>query len=205
VLVEIQPSLGGIMKVVRMLKSEKGFSLIELMIVVAIIGILATVAIPNFTRFQAKARQSNAKAILSGYATAQKATYSEFQYMPGRFNASGFKPEGTLVYSVLSGSNGTATQAIGLAAGNQADTAATDGCFASGSLATARNAECDANYVLSSYTADPAAATAPTGAVGAPETALIARAGAFIGGAAADQWAWDALSGAVVNSVPNLP
>lgn len=188
-----------------MLKSEKGFSLIELMIVVAIIGILATVAVPNFTRFQAKARQSNAKAILSGYATAQKATYSEFQYMPGRFSAAGFKPEGTLVYSVLSAANTTVTQAIGLAAGNQADTAATDACVATGSLATARNAECDAGYVLSSYTADPAAATAATGAVGAPEGALVARSAAFIGGAAADQWSWTASTGVIVNSVPGLP
>jgi len=51
--------------------------LIELMIVVAIIGILAAIAIPNFNRFQAKSKQAEAKTNLKGIFTAAKARLAE--------------------------------------------------------------------------------------------------------------------------------
>lgn len=60
-----------------MRKLQKGFTLIELMIVVAIIGILAAIAIPNFMRFQAKAKQSEAKTNLKAVFTAKKAYFAE--------------------------------------------------------------------------------------------------------------------------------
>jgi prepilin-type N-terminal cleavage/methylation domain-containing protein len=57
------------------LKNQKGFSLVELMIVVGIIGILATLALPRFKQFQAKAKMGEAKNILSHIYTLEH-TYS---------------------------------------------------------------------------------------------------------------------------------
>jgi len=61
----------------KMIHNKKGFTLIELMIVVAIIGILAAIAIPNFLKYQAKSKQSEAKTNLKGIFTSETAYFSE--------------------------------------------------------------------------------------------------------------------------------
>jgi prepilin-type N-terminal cleavage/methylation domain-containing protein len=61
----------------KILKNKKGFTLIELMIVVAIIGILAAIAIPNFMNYQCKARQSEAKSNLGAIRVAQETYMAE--------------------------------------------------------------------------------------------------------------------------------
>jgi len=57
---------------------ESGFTLVELMIVVAIIGVLSAVAVPNFKKYQAKAKTSEAKVQLAAAYTAEQAFYGDF-------------------------------------------------------------------------------------------------------------------------------
>ena len=61
----------------KQLRKSKGFTLIELMIVVAIIGILAAIAIPNFLTYQLKSRQSEAKVNLNAIKTSEIAFQAE--------------------------------------------------------------------------------------------------------------------------------
>ena len=80
----------------KFLRQEKGFSLVELMIVVGIIGILATLALPRFKEFQAKARMSEAKVILNGiYALQESHHLDTNQYVS--FGLHGRNAQGVVV------------------------------------------------------------------------------------------------------------
>lgn len=80
-------------------RNQKGFSLVELMVVVAIIGILASIAIPSLQKYMAKARQSEAKTSLASLYTAEKAFFAEYNTYTTDFTAIGYQPEGQLRYS----------------------------------------------------------------------------------------------------------
>jgi len=64
-------------------KTEKGFTLIELMIVVAIIGILAAIAIPQFASYRVKAFNSAAVSDLHTARLAEESVFADFQSYGG--------------------------------------------------------------------------------------------------------------------------
>ena len=77
-----------------MKSGSRGFSLVELMIVVAIIGVLSALAVPRFQKFQAKAKQSEAKTNLSHIYTLAQSYYGDNDTYNATFAQLGFVVDG---------------------------------------------------------------------------------------------------------------
>lgn len=132
-------------KFINELKSQEGFTLVELMIVVAIIGVLSAVAVPNFKKYQAKAKSSEAKVQLAAAYTAEQAFYGDFGiyanclaymgYDPAneilsRYYMVGFNAAGTAISSAAAASavnSGLSSECITTTPGSEAWIANSDG------------------------------------------------------------------------------
>jgi type IV pilus assembly protein PilA len=101
------------------LKSKKGFTLVELMVVVAIIGVLTSVAIPNFRRYQAKSKTSEAKIQLAGIYSAQTTMQSDYDHFATCLLKAGFTAPVNNYYAV--GHSATANAANTLVRGEGGD------------------------------------------------------------------------------------
>lgn len=75
-------------------KSNGGFTILELMVMVAIVGVLAKISVSSYNSNQAKSRQSEAKIALATIYNLEKSFYSEYSAYIADFDALGYTPAG---------------------------------------------------------------------------------------------------------------
>jgi len=90
--------------------NKKGFTLVELMIVVAIIGILAAIAIPNFVDMQYRAKRAEVPGNVDGIKTAQIAYDAAFDKY---IEVSSWTPSSNIAKTQRSWSSGTGFDTLG--------------------------------------------------------------------------------------------
>ncbi|MGD9158181.1 MAG: prepilin-type N-terminal cleavage/methylation domain-containing protein [Desulfobacteraceae bacterium] len=97
---------------------EKGFTLIELMIVIAIIGILAAIAIPNFNAYRARSYNAAANSDIKNMITAQEGYYIDhdvYATASGDLQEYGYtRSDGVIIGDVTATNNTVSYQITGV-------------------------------------------------------------------------------------------
>ncbi len=79
--------------------SKYGFSIIDLMVTIAIVSILASIAIPNFHNYLLRAKASDARSTLGHLYVFEKTFFAEYNSYSSRLDQIGFSADGTLYYN----------------------------------------------------------------------------------------------------------
>jgi prepilin-type N-terminal cleavage/methylation domain-containing protein len=164
-----------------MLKSNAGFSLLELMVALSIAAIITMIAIPGFYQYQAKARSSEAKSQLVALFIAEKQFEAEWNSYSTDAMAIGFRPTGKLRYVI-----GFNTPSANTPPGYTGPAIVPDN-VSTGVAGLCPNLGC----INAAVTPAGVAITAVTLATTAAMTTFSAAAEGFVGGPQTDIWSID--------------
>lgn len=155
----------------KFLSKDEGFTLIELMVVVAIIGILSAIAVPNFKKYQAKSKQSEAKIQLASVYTVETGSMADYDAYATCLDTLGYDTSPRGYYAV-----GFNKAEVTQVAGRNASCKNTTFAFA------------PTTQLKAGSTKAPTAIAATTSIVSTPGDTFIASADGNISGTLTDKW-----------------